>query len=67
MGQRIDELRARLALLAEAVEEHPVRIIEFIAMSCSRLSPLTTKPSAVAKSSPASCSSIRFRRFTAPP
>ena len=35
--------------------------------SCSRLSPFTTKPGALTKSSPASCSSIRFRRFTAPP
>jgi hypothetical protein len=39
------------------------RIIEFIATSCSRLRPFTTKPGAVAKSRPASCSSIKFRRF----
>ena len=42
------------------------RIIEFIAISSSRLRPLITKTGALAKSSSASCAVIAFSRFTAP-
>jgi len=43
------------------------RIMEFVAMSSSRFSPLISNPGTEAKASFASCARIAFRRLTAPP